>query len=137
MAGNYYMNMAGQRAYNTPNPVNFNYPKLMHAKGSQYENYPKFKEQSKKPENKENENLAKELEKQIKELQLLTKEAKDLAKKKSVEEKMNKSNIEKNPSHNSNGSSQIKTLINNNRLRHSNLNQVSLIFNIYNLTNLI
>jgi hypothetical protein len=42
----------------------------MHAKGSQYENYPKFKEQTKKSENKENENLAKELENQIKELQM-------------------------------------------------------------------
>lgn len=130
MAGNYYMNMAGQRAYNTPNPVNYNYPKLMHAKGSQYENYPKFKEQTKKSENKENENLAKELEKQIKELQKLTKEAKDLAKKKSVEEKMNKSNIKKNSNDNLRGNTQMKTLNNNNRLRHSNLDQVSFDYNL-------
>jgi hypothetical protein len=124
MAGNYYMNMAGQRAYNTPNPVNFNYPKLMHAKGSQYENYPKFKEQPKKPDNKENQNLAKELEKQIKELQKLTKEAKDLAKKKSVEEKMIQSNRGKNLSNNSKGNSQNKILSSNKRLRHSNLDEV-------------
>ncbi len=87
MAGNYYMNMANQRTYNTANPLNYNYPKLQHLKGNQYQNYPKFSEKKEKQENKEQENLAKELENQIKELQQLTKEAKELAKKKAAEEK--------------------------------------------------
>ena len=124
MGGNYYMGMAGQRAYNTPNPNNFNYPKLMHAKGSQYENYPKFKQDNKKPENKEQENLAKELEKQIKELQKLTKEAKKIAKKKSAEEKMNSIN---QPNHKSNviGTNNFRSTYNSGkRLRRSNLDQV-------------
>jgi hypothetical protein len=124
MGGNYYMGMAGQRAYNTPNPNNFNYPKLMHAKGSQYENYPKFKQDIKKPENKEQENLAKELEKQIKELQKLTKEAKELAKKKSAEEKKNTSN---QSSHKLNtiGTNDVRATYNSGkRLRRSNLDKV-------------
>jgi hypothetical protein len=87
MAGNYYMNMANQRTYNTANPLNYNYPKLQHLKGNQYQNYPKFSEKKEKQENKEQENLAKELENQIKELQKLTKEAKELAKKKAAEDK--------------------------------------------------
>lgn len=79
--------MAGQRPFNTPNPLNYNYPKIAHLRGNQYNSYPKFKEterempKEKSEKEKLSENLAKELEKQIKELQLLTKEAKDLAKK--------------------------------------------------------
>lgn len=87
--GNFYMNMASQRT-NTPDPLNFNYPKLSHAQTSQYKNYPKFKQEKeenfKDSKTQEQENLTKELEKQIKELQKLTKEAKELAKKKVTED---------------------------------------------------
>ena len=107
------MGMANQRTYNTANPLNYNYPKIRHQKGSQYQNYPKFVEKNEKPENKEQENLAKELEKQIKELQNLTREAKELAKKKAAEEK------KENRSQNQNvGQSVVK------RLRKSNLDTV-------------
>jgi len=111
------MGMAGQRSYNTPNPQNFNYPKLMHMKGS----YPKFaqkEEQSSKTNGAESANLAKELEKQIKELQKLTKEAKDLAKTKLKETKIENKSNENNKVPN----------LPNKRLRHSNLDQVLKLF---------
>ncbi len=77
--------MAGQRTYNSPNPLNYNYPKMMHIRGTQYGSYPSFKEGDDekpiKPKDDINSNLAKELEKQIQELQKVTKEAKELAKK--------------------------------------------------------
>ena len=84
MGANYYLPMGGQRAYNTPNPLNYNYPKIDHLRNHQYNNYPKFKEKVEEKTNEKEkitENLAKELENQIKELQQLTKEAKELAKK--------------------------------------------------------
>jgi hypothetical protein len=69
-------------------PINYNYPKMANVRGSQYNNYPKFKETKNRSQvNNESSNLAKELEKQIKELQSLTKEAKEIAKKKLSEEK--------------------------------------------------
>ncbi len=124
MGGNNFM--GGQRSL-TPDPMNFNYPKMSHAKTSQYQNYPKFRQGEVQRQERENvkerakteeqEGLAKELEKQIKELQKLTKEAKDLAKKKSTEEKQNNISLqEKNQEKNSQNS--IK------RLRHSNLDNV-------------
>lgn len=82
MGGNYYMGMAGQKSYSTPNPSNFNYPKFKErARGRRQEN---LIEQKKNVDKKVevSSNLAKELEIQIKELQKLTKEAKDMAKKK-------------------------------------------------------
>lgn len=90
MPGSYYMNGSGSRTYNTPNPMNFNYPKISGINGGQYTTYPKFKErgarrpqkdQGNKESSPDTQNLTKELEKQIKELQNLTKEAKELAKK--------------------------------------------------------
>lgn len=130
MAGNYYMGMAGQRSYSTPNPVNFNYPKLMHMKGNQYSSYPKFKEKEEpmkeSQDSAKSANLAKELEKEIKELQKLTKEAKDLAKKKLSEEKEKSKNRSDDASaegssnkNNAHKSTSIK------RLRRSNLDKVS------------
>jgi hypothetical protein len=73
MPGNYFMGGMGQ-----PDPINYNYPKMPNVRGSQYNNYPKFKESKNlnAAANAESSNLAKELEKQIKELQTLTKEAK-------------------------------------------------------------
>lgn len=83
MPGNYFMSTMGQT-----DPINYNYPKMANVRGSQYNNYPKFKETKNRSQvNNESANLAKELEKQIKELQTLTKEAKDIAKKKLSEEK--------------------------------------------------
>lgn len=117
------MGMGGQRSYNTPNPQNFNYPKIMHMKGNQYQNYPKFKEAKKeKANNEKTTELAKELEKQILELQKLTKEAKDLAKKKATQLSNNKS---KNLNNNNNVKNmKIKEGIN--KMRRSNLDQLSL-----------
>lgn len=83
MPGNYFMSTMTQ-----PDPVNYNYPKMANIRGSQYNNYPKFKEtKNRNQANSESANLAKELEKQIKELQTLTKEAKEFAKKKMNDEK--------------------------------------------------
>lgn len=82
------MGMPSQTSYSSPNPLNFNYPKMVNVRGTQYGSYPSFKEtstddslknNSKEKDNISN-NLAKELEKQIQELQKLTKEAKELAK---------------------------------------------------------
>lgn len=124
MTGNYYMGMAGQRSYNTPNPQNFNYPKLNGVKGNQYSTYPKFKEVENHPKNEqptESANLAKELEKQIKELQKLTQEAKDLAKKKLLEEK--EKTLKKE---NENAKSSLQKNNSNKRLRKSNLDEIQL-----------
>jgi hypothetical protein len=83
MPGNYFMS-----TMTPPDPVNYNYPKMANIRGSQYNNYPKFKEtKNRNQANSESANLAKELEKQIKELQTLTKEAKEFAKKKINDEK--------------------------------------------------
>jgi hypothetical protein len=79
---------AGPASYNTPNPASYNYPKMANLRGSQYTTYPQFKETKKVKDTGQSENLAKELEKQIKELQTLTKEAKELAKKKLNEGKV-------------------------------------------------
>jgi hypothetical protein len=83
--------MMPQTTYNTPNPLNYNYPKIDHLRNGQYGSYPKFREteveavnkpiESKPVSNGVAENLAKELESEIKELQQLTKEAKELAEK--------------------------------------------------------
>jgi septal ring factor EnvC (AmiA/AmiB activator) len=125
MGGNYYMPMGGQRSYNSPNPLNFNYPKIDHIRNHQYSNYPKFKEESeKKKDEKEQitENLAKELEEQIKELQQLTKEAKELAKKKKVrEEETSKSTAFLQVSETNN-------FKDNNQIVTSNLDQVIFVF---------
>ena len=43
---------------------------------------------------------------------------------------MNKSNIKKNSNDNLRGNSQMKFLNNNNRLRHSNLDQVGFNYNL-------
>jgi len=108
------MNMASQRTA-TPDPLNFNYPKLSHAQTSQYSNYPKFKQEKEDSKTtQEQENLTKELEKQIKELQKLTKEAKELAKKKVTEENKNPKILTKQVA------SQPK------RLRKSNLDNLTL-----------
>ena len=136
------MGMAGQRSYNTPNPGNFNYPKLMHLKGNQYKNYPKFKEMGKKEDQKENKNetanLAKELEKQIKELQKLTKEAKELAKKKAMSESksaelMNTNNKTSGKIINNkdNTNSTEQAFSNLKKLRKSNLDKVNFYFLIF------
>lgn len=92
VSGNYYMGISGQNGISTPNPANYNYPKMMRLRGSQYDNYPKFKDKSESDQkHSETSDLSKELEKQIKELQSLTKEAKELAKKKMMDNTQNKS----------------------------------------------
>lgn len=76
---NYYM--PPPQTYTTPNPLNFNYPKTPIPSNLPQNNYPKFKQNSQenKVKNEIDNNLIKELEKQILELQELTKEAKELA----------------------------------------------------------
>jgi hypothetical protein len=132
MGGNYFMNIGGQRTYNSPNPLNFNYPKIDHLRNHQYSNYPKFKEDNKeqkseKEKEKEKdtitENLAKELEEQIKELQNLTKEAKELANKKKERE-----DAEAKKSENKNTAflqvSELNDFKDTNQIITSNLDQV-------------
>ena len=120
MPANYFM--GGSQI----NPVNYNYPKMANVRGSQYANYPKFKEtknQNNNQVNSDSADLAKELEKQIKELQTLTKEAKEIAKKKLLnEEKNDKVSIDatqKSAFLEINGTSQIKS-------KRSNLDEISL-----------
>jgi hypothetical protein len=72
------MGMAGQKTYNSPNPLNYNYPKMEHIKGDQYKGYPKFKEKASISE--KDQKLANELEASVKLLKNLTKQATDLAK---------------------------------------------------------
>ena len=119
MPGNYFM--GGSQI----NPVNYNYPKMANVRGSQYANYPKFQEtknQNKNQVNSESANLAKELEKQIKELQNLTKEAKEIAKRKLNEEKIetiSTASTKKSTFLEINGTSQNKS-------KKSNLDEISL-----------
>jgi len=98
--------MVGQNHYNSPNPLNFDYPKVDHLRGSryatqgyssagtQYMSYPKFKQlnterkvntqetDKKNIESEAQQKLSRELEKEIEELKELTKTAKALALKK-------------------------------------------------------
>jgi len=125
--------MVGQNHYNSASPLNFDYPKVDHLRGSryggqystagsQYMSYPKFKQKETIRKNNLRTNsasssnnskaseaqiqLSKDLEKEIEELKALTKKAKELALK-----KKNKSNNNRSNSNNSMFNNQQQSFI--------------------------
>lgn len=82
----YMMNMAGQTALSTPNPLSYNYPKVPQFSGTQYSAYPKFKEtqaESNESTKRSIQNpvtlqLAIKLQEEIKKLEEITSKAKQI-----------------------------------------------------------
>ena len=124
LGSQFMMNYGGGNARSTPNPLSYNYPKVPHYQGSQYSQYPKFKqriENEKLGENdgnkiikeekeisiktsKKTEELAEKLKEEIKKLEEITNKAKLLAGDKTQKENEsdkkkadeNKTNLRKN-----------------------------------------